>query len=62
MIQIKFHARKDTATIELLKKTKTLSIQQMIALHTLILTKRILMKKRPESISNKFQDVCQKCK
>ena len=49
-------ADKYTSTSELLKRTHSLSIQQMIAFQTIVMTYKILKTKKPSYIASKFQD------
>ena len=47
----------NTPTIELLQQTDSLSIQQMIAFQTIVLTFKILKSKKPSYLSRKIQEV-----
>ena len=46
----------NTPTIELLQQTNSLSIQQMIAFQTIVMTFKILKSKKPSYLSNKIQE------
>ena len=48
-------ANKRTSTLELLTTTNTLSVQQMIALQTLILTYKIIQTKKPAYLADKIK-------
>ena len=47
----------NTPTIELLQQTDSLSIQQMIAFQTIVMTFKILKSKKPSYLSRKIQEV-----
>ena len=48
-------AEYNTPTLELLKMTDSLSVQQMIAFQTIVMTHKIMKSKKPSYLANKLQ-------
>ena len=55
LMRILSRSERNTATTELLQKTNSLSVQQMIAFQTIVATKRVIDKKKPKYLAERLQ-------